>query len=51
MTEIIKIKNSKFDEYEELINQRDRLLRDETQYNLLFSQTFGEYIIELLSCK
>lgn len=47
MTEIIKIKNSKFDEYEELINQRDRLLRDETQYNLLFSQTFGEYIIEL----
>ncbi|HHT25011.1 MAG TPA: hypothetical protein GXZ76_05790 [Clostridiaceae bacterium] len=47
MNKLIKTTDSKYTEYEELIDQRDTLLKEAMQNNVKFNQMFGDDIIKL----
>ncbi|MGB4610708.1 MAG: hypothetical protein WBH77_08830 [Saccharofermentanales bacterium] len=47
MNKLIKVTNSKYTDYEELIDQRDTLLKEAMQNNVKFDQLFGDDMIKL----
>ena len=48
---IIKVKDSRYEEYESLLLRRDSLRRDAEQYSISYTQVFGDLIIKVFKKK
>lgn len=51
MNDLIKVKNSGYSEYEELLFERDKVKKEASEYNLEFLREFGDTITEIFRLK